>query len=57
MKGAFLVVHPSKIEGKNILLIDDIMTTGSTLNECSRVLKEVGAEKIFVAVLATGRNV
>lgn len=57
VKGAFLVVHPSKIEGKNILLIDDIMTTGSTLNECSRVLKEVGAEKIFVAVLATGRNV
>ncbi|HOA96430.1 MAG TPA: ComF family protein [Acetivibrio saccincola] len=57
VKGAFLVVHPSKIKGKSILLVDDVMTTGSTLNECSRVLKEAGAEKVFVAVLATGRNV
>lgn len=37
---------------KNILLIDDIVTTGSTLNECSRVLKNAGAEHITAIVLA-----
>lgn len=57
VKGAFLVVYPSQIEGKNVLLVDDIITTGSTLNECSRILKEAGAKNVFVAVLATGRNV
>lgn len=56
VKEAFVVIDSSQIIGKNILLIDDIITTGSTLNECSRVLKEAGAKNIFVAVLATGRN-
>ncbi|NIA02484.1 MAG: hypothetical protein GWP15_03800 [Nitrospirae bacterium] len=37
---------------KNILLIDDIVTTGSTLNECSRVLKNTGAKHITAIVLA-----
>jgi ComF family protein len=37
---------------KNILLIDDIVTTGSTLNECSRVLKNAGAKHITAIVLA-----
>ncbi|MFH1533997.1 MAG: ComF family protein [Nitrospirota bacterium] len=37
---------------KNILLVDDIVTTGSTLNECSRVLKEAGASHITAIVLA-----
>lgn len=41
---------------KRILIIDDIMTTGSTLNECSKVLKNYGAAYIAVAVAASGRN-
>lgn len=41
---------------KNILLIDDIYTTGSTVNECSKVLKELGAKNIYVITAATGSN-
>ena len=39
-------------QGKNILLIDDIATTGSTLFECAKVLKKNGAQKVFAAVIA-----
>lgn len=56
VEGAFVVEDFSQIIGKNILIIDDIMTTGNTLNECSRILKEAGAKNILAAVLATGRN-
>ncbi len=40
------------IKNKNILLIDDIATTGATLEECAKVLKSAGARKVFAAVLA-----
>jgi predicted amidophosphoribosyltransferase len=40
------------LKNKKILLIDDIATTGATLNECARILKESGAKKVFAAVLA-----
>ncbi|MCD8006782.1 MAG: hypothetical protein LUF29_07420 [Oscillospiraceae bacterium] len=40
------------ITGKTILLCDDIITSGSTLNECAKVLKSRGAEKVYCAVLA-----
>lgn len=56
IKDAFEVVNPEKIKGKNILLIDDILTTGNTLSECSRVLKEAGAKKVVSAVIASGRK-
>ena len=36
----------------NILLVDDIATTGATLNECARILKQSGAKKVFSVVLA-----
>lgn len=41
---------------KNILLVDDIYTTGSTVNECSKVLKKAGAKKVYVITAATGSN-
>lgn len=42
------------IKGKRILLIDDIYTTGATINHCAQVLKEAGAAEVHVLVLATG---
>jgi len=51
VKGAFKIQHPDKIKGKNILLIDDLYDSGATLNECTRVLKSAGAQKMLVLTL------
>lgn len=45
---------PSVLNGKRVLLIDDVYTTGSTADECSRLLKEQGADKVYVLTLAAG---
>lgn len=50
--GAFRCVDKEFIEGKNILLIDDVATTFTTLNECAKVLKDTGAKKIWGVVVA-----
>lgn len=52
--GVFRAVTKEKIEGKTILLLDDVMTTGATLRACSQVLLDAGAAKIFVLTLARG---
>lgn len=49
---AFFVKKDIEVEGKKIILLDDIYTTGATSQECSRVLKEAGAAEILVVVLA-----
>lgn len=51
---AFEVTEPAKIKGKNILLVDDVYTTGSTIKECTRTLMEAGAESVSVITWATG---
>ncbi|AEV70538.1 ComF family protein [Acetivibrio clariflavus] len=56
VKDAFLVTDVNAIKGKSILVVDDIFTTGSTLNECCRVLKDAGARRITATVIATGRK-
>lgn len=56
VKGAFTITFPAKVAGKSILLVDDILTTGSTLEECSRELKKAGAVKVTALVVATGRK-
>lgn len=51
---AFKVVDKSKIKGKTILILDDVYTTGSTLNEISKTLIKAGASKVYGLVLAHG---
>ncbi len=50
--GAFRAAHPQRIRGRHILLIDDVLTTGATVEECSRVLLHAGAASVDVLVLA-----
>lgn len=50
--GAFSLRRPGLLADRNILLIDDVFTTGATLNECSRVLKDAGASRVMALTLA-----
>ncbi|MBZ5505734.1 MAG: ComF family protein [Acidobacteriia bacterium] len=52
VRGAFAVVRPEKIKGRSILIVDDVMTTGTTAGECARVLRRAGAKEVFVATVA-----
>ncbi len=52
IKGAFKIKHPERIKGKRIVLIDDVMTTGSTLKECALVLKKAGAKSVDTLTVA-----
>jgi ComF family protein len=52
LKNAFSLADPNRIAGMRVLLVDDVYTTGSTVNECSRVLRKAGAERIEVFTLA-----
>jgi predicted amidophosphoribosyltransferase len=53
IKDAFRVQDPQKVNAKKVLLVDDVYTTGATVNECARVLLKAGAE--FVDVLTVAR--
>ncbi|HER24789.1 MAG TPA: hypothetical protein ENO17_07065, partial [Candidatus Atribacteria bacterium] len=46
-----------KLEGKHIIIVDDIITTGSTLNACAQVLKNKGVKKITAVALATPMDI
>lgn len=52
VKNAFAVRKNHPFKGKNICLVDDIKTTGATLNECAKTLRLAGAEKVYALVLA-----
>lgn len=52
MRNAFCAVHPEKIRGKSVLLVDDVLTTGATLSSATEELIKNGASRVFVLVLA-----
>lgn len=54
VSGAFAVRRPEWIEGRRVLLVDDVMTTGATVNACSRALVKAGAASVRVATVARG---
>ena len=54
IKGAFKVSRIKDIKNKNVILIDDVMTTGATINECKDVLKKSGVNNITVLTIAKG---
>jgi ComF family protein len=55
VKGAFAVPDPARVKGKSVLLIDDLLTTGSTVKECAKVLRRAGARRVEVLTVARVR--
>lgn len=53
---AFAVRYPRLIEGEDILLVDDVFTTGATVRACAGVLSEAGAKSVSIFTLAQGRR-
>jgi ComF family protein len=52
IRGAFRVTHLKKVAGRNVLLVDDVLTTGTTVSECARILRKAGAKQVWVATVA-----
>lgn len=52
LRGAFAVLKPEQVVGREFLLVDDVFTTGTTVSECARVLRRAGASKVWVATVA-----
>ena len=52
VRKAFGLIDPKVVKKRTVILVDDVTTTGNTLNECARILKRAGAENIYCAVLA-----
>ena len=52
LKGAFMVINPEKVKDKNVLLLDDVITTGATIEECAAILYTAGALSVDVVAFA-----
>lgn len=54
VRGSFVARRIPRLDGQNVLLVDDVMTTGATLNECARVLKRVGVAGVYAITVGRG---
>jgi ComF family protein len=54
LRGAFSVRHPAAVQSRHLILVDDVFTTGSTVDECARVLREAGAASVRALTVARG---
>lgn len=54
--GAYKAINEARFCGKRVLLLDDIITTGSTVGECARILLTAGAEEVHCAAVASARQ-
>ena len=52
LRHAFAAARPLEVEGRRVLLIDDVYTTGTTLNECAKTLRKAGASEVYAWTLA-----
>lgn len=52
LRGAFAVTRTAEVTGREVLVVDDVYTTGTTAMECARVLRRSGASKVYVATVA-----
>jgi ComF family protein len=52
VRDAFRVADAARVRGRDVMLVDDVMTTGTTLSECARVLKQAGAKRVWAATVA-----
>jgi len=52
LRGAFAVHCKEKVSGREVILVDDVYTTGTTATECARILRRAGASKVWVATVA-----
>jgi ComF family protein len=52
LRRAFSLRHPDDVKERRILLIDDVFTTGTTVNECAKTLRKAGAADVYVCTLA-----
>jgi len=52
MRGAFRVTEPERVKGRTVIVVDDVMTTGTTVSACARVLKRAGAGRVGAATLS-----
>ena len=56
VSGAFMVRYPRLIENENVLLVDDVFTTGATVNACAEALLKAKVRQVFVLTIARGKS-
>lgn len=52
LRGAFALRHPSRLEGRRVLIVDDVMTSGTTVSEAAKLLSAAGTKNISILVVA-----